>query len=167
MALTNRVRHSVNSSFISLEKAFATVHNREFRARHLFNSLDTRFPSRIMGSDGAFEIRQNYDLSVSEAPKLFSDAEFEAVKRIEDGLKVLVLRKRLQVCYVLVTLQIYNVIQNMPCPSLLKIGYPQQYPPAFGLGLSSIARRTANGFVRRKRRKRSTIMYDFYATWYW
>lgn len=41
--------------------------------------------------------RQNYDLSVSEAPKLFSDAEFEAVKRIEAGLKVLVLRKRLQV----------------------------------------------------------------------
>lgn len=43
------------------------------------------------------KIRQNYDLSVSEAPKLFSDAEFEAVNRIQDGLKVLVLRKRLQV----------------------------------------------------------------------
>lgn len=40
---------------------------------------------------------QNYDLSISEAPKLFSDAEFEAVKRIQAGLKVLILRKRLQV----------------------------------------------------------------------
>jgi len=45
----------------------------------------------------ALNCHQNYDLSVSEAPKLFSDAEFEAVKRIEAGLKVLVLRKRLQV----------------------------------------------------------------------
>lgn len=42
-------------------------------------------------------MHQNYDLSVSEAPKLFSDAEFEAVKRIQAGLKVLVLRRRLQV----------------------------------------------------------------------
>lgn len=45
----------------------------------------------------SYKIHQNYDLSVSEAPKLFSDAEFEAVKRIQAGLKVLVLRKRLQV----------------------------------------------------------------------
>eukprot|EP00752_Nemacystus_decipiens_P008919 g7962.t1 len=52
------------------------------------------------GAEGDGDISQyweNYDLSVSEAPKLFSDAEFEAVKRIQDGLKVLVLRKRLQV----------------------------------------------------------------------
>lgn len=41
---------------------------------------------------------QNYDLSVSEAPRLFSDAEFEAVRRIRHGLEVLILRKRLQVC---------------------------------------------------------------------
>lgn len=47
-----------------------------------------------------YQSQQNYDLSVSEAPKLFSDAEFEAVKRIEAGLKVLVLRKRLQVNWV-------------------------------------------------------------------
>ena len=40
---------------------------------------------------------QNYDLSISEAPKLFSDAEFEAVKRIQQALAVLLLRKRLKV----------------------------------------------------------------------
>ncbi|CAN0143799.1 unnamed protein product, partial [Pylaiella littoralis] len=49
------------------------------------------------GGDGdVSQYWQNYDLSVSEAPKLFSDAEFEAVKRIQAGLKVLVLRKKLQ-----------------------------------------------------------------------
>lgn len=40
---------------------------------------------------------QNYDLSISEAPKLFSDAEFEAVKRIQQALAVLLLRKRFKV----------------------------------------------------------------------
>ena len=40
---------------------------------------------------------QNYDLSISEAPKLFSDAEFEAVQRIQQALAVLLLRKRLKV----------------------------------------------------------------------
>ncbi|CAN0230505.1 unnamed protein product [Ectocarpus sp. 12 AP-2014] len=49
------------------------------------------------GGDGEIsQYWQNYDLSISEAPKLFSDAEFQAVKRIQGGLKVLVLRKRLQ-----------------------------------------------------------------------
>lgn len=69
------------------------VHLSKFKASYV------RFSSRMLGNDGAFfePSSQNYDLSVSEAPKLFSDAEFEAVKRIQDGLKVLVLRKRLQV----------------------------------------------------------------------
>ena len=81
----------------------AAVHRGEFHVvSSLFRPLDARIPSRIVSSDDACKLRQNYDLSVSEAPKLFSDADFEAVKRIQDGLKVLVLRKRLQVSRVLV-----------------------------------------------------------------
>lgn len=40
---------------------------------------------------------KNYDLSISEAPKLYTDGEFEAAKRIKQGLAVLLLRKRLKV----------------------------------------------------------------------
>lgn len=51
---------------------------------------------------------QNYDLSISEAPKLFSDAEFEAVKRIQQALAVLLLRKRLKVNNMIVQHKVYT-----------------------------------------------------------
>ncbi|CAN0400936.1 unnamed protein product, partial [Laminaria digitata] len=46
------------------------------------------------GVDDISKYWQNYDLSISEAPKLFSDAEVEAVNRIQQALAVLLLRKR-------------------------------------------------------------------------
>lgn len=82
--------------------------------------LNACFSSRVVGSDGAFENRQNYDLSVSEAPKLFSDAEFEAVKRIEAGLKVLVLRKILQVNVYIADATVVLRTHRMHTPIVLK-----------------------------------------------
>lgn len=59
--------------------------------------LSVFFPTTCPLCHSLIAFPQNYDLSISEAPKLFSDAEFEAVKRIQQALAVLLLRKRFKV----------------------------------------------------------------------